>query len=198
MDKKKKNFKLIIKSLVIINIIILILGYVYLNQNIDERKIRLNQDMDLYQKEKEILENTINLQKTKNETLTKNKVVLTEKIEIMKEEIKNTNEISEAKLILEEKIKELNVLTASQGNILVAEPFMQDDYFKRAVVLLAEKNEEGTVGFILNEQLNLQLKDVIRLIWPDINIISEIFAIFYSTIYTHLNNCGECYECCQY
>ena len=59
------------------------------------------------------------------------------------------------------KIKELNVLTASQGNILVAEPFMQDDYFKRAVVLLAEKNEEGTVGFILNEQLNLQLKDVI-------------------------------------
>ena len=58
------------------------------------------------------------------------------------------------------KIKELNVLSPSQGNILVAEPFMQDDYFKRAVVLIAENNDEGTVGFILNEQLNIKLQDV--------------------------------------
>ena len=58
------------------------------------------------------------------------------------------------------KIKELNNLPASEGNILVAEPFMQDDYFKRAVVYLCENNKEGTVGFILNERLNLNLKDV--------------------------------------
>ncbi len=59
------------------------------------------------------------------------------------------------------KIKDLNVLSASEGNILVAEPFMQDDYFKRAVVLICDNNEQGTVGFILNEQLNLNLSDVL-------------------------------------
>jgi len=59
------------------------------------------------------------------------------------------------------KIKDLNVLSASEGNILVAEPFMQDDYFKRSVVLICENNEQGMVGFILNEQLNLNLSDVL-------------------------------------
>lgn len=59
------------------------------------------------------------------------------------------------------KIKDLNVLSATEGNILVAEPFMQDDYFKRSVVLICENNEQGTVGFILNEQLNLNLSDVL-------------------------------------
>ena len=60
------------------------------------------------------------------------------------------------------KIKDLNVLSATEGNVLVAEPFMQDDYFKRSVVFICENNEEGTVGFILNEKLNINLKDVLE------------------------------------
>ena len=48
----------------------------------------------------------------------------------------------------------------AKGSMLIAEPFMQDQYFKRSVVLLAEHNEEGTVGFILNNPLELRLKDV--------------------------------------
>ena len=47
-----------------------------------------------------------------------------------------------------------------KGTILIAEPFMKDPHFKRAVVLIAEHNEEGTVGFILNRQLDVKMKDV--------------------------------------
>ena len=58
------------------------------------------------------------------------------------------------------RISELNNLDPLPGNILVAEPFMQDDYFKRSVVYLCENNEIGTVGFILSEKLNLRLNDL--------------------------------------
>lgn len=60
----------------------------------------------------------------------------------------------------EKSISDLNNLSANAGNILVAEPFMQDDYFKRSVVFLCENNEVGTVGFILNEKLNIQLNEL--------------------------------------
>lgn len=41
----------------------------------------------------------------------------------------------------------------STGKILVAEPFMEDPHFKRSVVLLCEHNELGSLGFILNKEL---------------------------------------------
>ncbi len=59
------------------------------------------------------------------------------------------------------KITELNKLKAEVGNVLIAEPFMQDPYFKRSVVLLSEHNAEGTVGFILNSPLDIQLSQVL-------------------------------------
>ena len=49
----------------------------------------------------------------------------------------------------------------AQGCILISEPFMRDTYFQRAVVLLAEHNEDGTFGIILNKPLNLKLNDVV-------------------------------------
>jgi putative transcriptional regulator len=58
------------------------------------------------------------------------------------------------------RISELNKLDPLPGNVLVAEPFMQDDYFKRSVVFLCENNKDGTVGFILNEKLNIHLNDL--------------------------------------
>jgi putative transcriptional regulator len=48
----------------------------------------------------------------------------------------------------------------AKGSLLIAEPFLKDQYFKRSVVLLAEHNAEGTVGFILNRPLDVKLKDV--------------------------------------
>lgn len=60
------------------------------------------------------------------------------------------------------RISELNTLNPDKGNVLVAEPFMQDEYFKRSVVYICDNNSDGTVGFILNEPLDLRLSEVIR------------------------------------
>jgi putative transcriptional regulator len=40
-----------------------------------------------------------------------------------------------------------------KGKVLLAEPFMRDPNFKRAVVLLCEHNEEGSLGFVLNKPI---------------------------------------------
>ena len=49
----------------------------------------------------------------------------------------------------------------SQGKLLLSEPFMNDPNFKRTVVLLASHNEEGSVGFVLNRPMELNLGQVI-------------------------------------
>lgn len=47
------------------------------------------------------------------------------------------------------------------GRILVSEPFLCDTYFKRSVVLITEHNEEGSLGFILNKPMEINLHDLI-------------------------------------
>jgi putative transcriptional regulator len=48
-----------------------------------------------------------------------------------------------------------------QGKILIAQPFLNDGYFKRSVIVLAEHNEYGSMGFIVNRPMNLKMKDVL-------------------------------------
>ena len=53
-------------------------------------------------------------------------------------------------------------LKPTKGVLLVAEPSIIGDVsFNRSVVLLAEYNESGSVGFILNKPLEYTLKDFI-------------------------------------
>lgn len=47
------------------------------------------------------------------------------------------------------------------GKLLLAEPFLDDPYFRRSVVLLTEHNENGTIGFILNKPIEIKLKDAV-------------------------------------
>jgi len=48
------------------------------------------------------------------------------------------------------------------ASLLISEPFMLDPNFQRAVVLLCEHNQEdGSVGYVLNQPAILQLKDVL-------------------------------------
>lgn len=54
-----------------------------------------------------------------------------------------------------------NKLGLKQGRLLVAEPFMNDNYFRRSVVVLAELNEKGSVGFILNKPVEMFVHEVI-------------------------------------
>jgi putative transcriptional regulator len=42
-------------------------------------------------------------------------------------------------------------MLVQRGSLLVAEPFMLDDYFKRSVILVCEHEDHGTTGFVLNK-----------------------------------------------
>lgn len=48
-----------------------------------------------------------------------------------------------------------------KGKLLIAEPFMPDFYFKRAVLLLADHdNEDGTFGLIINKKTEYTIDQV--------------------------------------
>jgi len=49
-----------------------------------------------------------------------------------------------------------------KGKVLVSEPFLSDQYFKRSIVLLAEYNEEGTLGFVLNKPIDAEISDLVK------------------------------------
>lgn len=49
-----------------------------------------------------------------------------------------------------------------KGKLLIAEPSLTGDVsFNRSVVLLAEHNDEGSVGFILNKPLDYEITDLV-------------------------------------
>ena len=55
-----------------------------------------------------------------------------------------------------------NNKVAKQGRVLISEPFLNDTYFRRSVVLLTEHSEEGSVGFVLNKPVDLSVHDVLN------------------------------------
>ena len=57
---------------------------------------------------------------------------------------------------------EYNKVTPKKGRVLVSEPFLQDTYFKRSLVLLTEYSEEGAVGFVLNKPLDVKVNEVMN------------------------------------
>lgn len=63
---------------------------------------------------------------------------------------------------LDYSVSMLNKLSLKQGRLLIAEPFMNDPYFKRSVVLLTEHKKEGSLGFILNQPLNITINDTLK------------------------------------
>ena len=56
-----------------------------------------------------------------------------------------------------------NKLEPQKGGILISEPFLQDNYFKRAIVLITEHDEiEGTVGFVLNKPVDIAIDEIVE------------------------------------
>jgi putative transcriptional regulator len=53
-------------------------------------------------------------------------------------------------------------IKAKTGRLLISEPFMQDPYFKRSVVLLTEHSESGSFGLILNKPIPMYLHEAIE------------------------------------
>ena len=58
-------------------------------------------------------------------------------------------------------MKPLDIKPA-QGTLLISEPFLKDYYFRRSVILLAEHDENGSFGLIINKPVNIKLNEVIK------------------------------------
>jgi putative transcriptional regulator len=59
-----------------------------------------------------------------------------------------------------------------KGHLLIAEPFISGDLsFNRSVILLADHNDNGSIGFIINKPLKYTLHDLI----PDIDANFRIY-----------------------
>ncbi|MDX1943710.1 MAG: YqgE/AlgH family protein [Saprospiraceae bacterium] len=81
----------------------------------------------------------------------------------------------------------------TRGKVLLAEPFMLDPNFKRTAVLLCEHDEEGSVGFIMNRPINVQVDELIEG-FPEFE--SEVFLggpVQTDTIH-YVHNVGELLE----
>lgn len=61
-----------------------------------------------------------------------------------------------------------------KGKLLLSEPISstEDTEFNRSVILLAEHNPKGSIGFILNKPLDIYLKDIL----PDALINLRIYS----------------------
>jgi len=61
-----------------------------------------------------------------------------------------------------------NNVKPARGRILLSEPLLGDYFFGRSVVLLAEHNEEGSFGTILNKPIPAKFNDVVKS-FPEFN-----------------------------
>ena len=57
---------------------------------------------------------------------------------------------------------EINQIKPKPGAVLISEPFLPDDNFKRSVIMLTEHNEEGSLGFILNRPLGIRVHEAVE------------------------------------
>ncbi len=55
-----------------------------------------------------------------------------------------------------------NTLNPVIGDVLIAEPFMNDFYFRRSVILLIDHNEEGSLGVIFNKRLTIPFNEIVQ------------------------------------
>ena len=53
-----------------------------------------------------------------------------------------------------------NKLRPKKGSVLISDPFLNDPYFGRSVIVLCEHNKKGTFGFVLNNFLDIDLHKI--------------------------------------
>ena len=76
------------------------------------------------------------------------------------------------------------------GKLLIAEPFMLDPNFKRAVILICEHAAHGTTGFILNKLLDIKIGDLIS-DFPDFKARVQIGGPVAVDSVHYLHNVGD-------
>jgi putative transcriptional regulator len=66
-------------------------------------------------------------------------------------------------------------LRIARGMILVADTHLDDPNFQKTVVVVADVNEDGTLGFILNRRSQLPIKDVLQKWKEAANVKDPVF-----------------------
>lgn len=57
---------------------------------------------------------------------------------------------------------ESNNIRPSRGKVLISEPFLCEEPFRRSVIMMIDHNHEGSMGIIINKPLPLLLNDIIK------------------------------------
>jgi putative transcriptional regulator len=52
-------------------------------------------------------------------------------------------------------------MTISAGNLILAEPFMEDDNFKQSVIFICEKSDTGSFGLVINKPTNILMTETL-------------------------------------
>jgi len=47
------------------------------------------------------------------------------------------------------------------GSILISKPFIEDKRFEKTIILIVEHNQNGTIGFIINQPTDLKVHDLL-------------------------------------
>ncbi len=58
-------------------------------------------------------------------------------------------------------IAKLNLYKPERGRVLLSEPFLEDNFFKRSVIYICSHNKDGSFGFILNNVLTVCLHELV-------------------------------------
>ena len=48
----------------------------------------------------------------------------------------------------------------AKGKLLISDPFLDEDYFRRSVVYLCEHNIDGSFGFVVNNFISINLNEL--------------------------------------
>ena len=68
-------------------------------------------------------------------------------------------------------ISKINKLSPKKGRVLISEPFMADERFKRSVIYICDHNEDGSFGFVMNNFLDISLSELVE------DIVNEEFKV---------------------
>ncbi len=83
-----------------------------------------------------------------------------------------------------------NTLLPQKGRILISEPFLLDNYFKRSIVLITEHSEEGTVGFVLNKPVNMKVNEIMT-DFPPVNAFVSLGGPVQTNTLHYIHTMGD-------
>ena len=63
--------------------------------------------------------------------------------------------------MLKDFFKVNNNIEAGKGRVLISEPLLDDYYFKRSIIIITEHNAEGTIGFVINNSVEVRLSELL-------------------------------------